>query len=428
MFGRKKVVDTRKTNIAAFFFLSITLFVSSFTISLPQQSFAYEESNEIPIQKGDLLYVTTPLTKKSLEECENIYNDYSNFVKNTFIGKYINHEFVGNCVMLFDDPIWDHQGADRYDKLSEQLSNLVDERIPKQVLMTIEPHIILKISTLQTYLISYDACTLDRAVRASALIVASDTEFVSTIGVSESNLVIPPNYCNVHEVNISASDPNTIRQLIPGAKVLLLGEFKEPILSKTLKATGVNMPDSPRNPEVSVGRLSNLLQVDRPLTENELKQCDAFYQDFLSLDGDGFGLRYRYQKFVGDCVLLYNDPIWNYEVKDRLYTLNQQLAKLRNPPELKESNLAVPEWIKDNAKWWSEGQIGDSDFTNGIQFMIQENIISIPDLPEQASETAEEKVPDWIRNNAGWWANGLISEDDFVNGIKYLVGQGIIRV
>ena len=427
MFGRKKAVDTRKTTIAAFFFLSITLFVGSYTISLPQQSFAYEESNEFAIQKDDLFYVTTPLTKKSLEECENIYNDYSNFGENAFIRKYINHEFVGNCIMLFDDPIWDHLGADRYDKLSEQLSNLVDERIPKQVLMTIEPHLILKLNP-QTYLISYNACTLDRAVRASTLIVASDTEFVSTIGVGESNFVIPPNYCNVHEINISASDPNTIRILIPNAKVPLLGEFKEPILSKTLKATGENTPARVHKQEVSVGRLSNLLQVDRPLTENELKQCDAFYQDFLSLVGDDFALRYRYQKFVGDCVLLYNDPIWNYEVKDRLYTLNQQLAKLRNPSELKESNLAVPEWIKDNAKWWSEGQIGDSDFTNGIQFMIQENIISIPDLPEQASETAEEKVPDWIRNNAGWWANGLISEDDFVNGLKYLVEQGIIRV
>jgi len=427
MFGRKKAVDTRKTNITAFFFLLITLFVSSFTISLPQQSFASEESNEIPMQKNDLLYVTMPLTKKSLEECENIYNDYSNFVKNTFIGKYINHEFVGNCVMLFDDPIWDHQGADRYEKLSEQLSNLVDERIPKQVLMTIEPHLILKLSIPQTYLISYNACTLDRSVRASALIVASDTEFVSTIGVSEYNFVIPPNYCNVHEVNISASDPNTIRQLIPGAKVLLLGEFKEPILSKTLKATGVNMPDRARNPEVSVGRLSNLLHVDRPLTENELKQCDAFYQDFLSLDGDDFGLRYRYQKFVGDCVLLYNDPIWNYEIKDRLYTHNQQLAELRDRPELKESKLAVPEWIKDNAKWWSDGQIGDSDFTNGIQFMIKENIISIPDLPEQASETSA-SVPDWVRNNAKWWSENKISSIDFVSGIKYLVEQGIIQV
>ena len=88
----------------------------------------------------------------------------------------------------------------------------------------------------------------------------------------------------------------------------------------------------------------------------------------------------------------------------------------------------VPEWIKNNAEWWSEGQIGDSDFVGGIQFMIKEKIINIPDLPEQASATAEEHVPDWIRNNAGWWADGLISDDDFVSGIKYLVEQGIIQV
>ena len=52
----------------------------------------------------------------------------------------------------------------------------------------------------------------------------------------------------------------------------------------------------------------------------------------------------------------------------------------------------------------------------------------IPDLPEQASETAEEKVPAWVKNNAGWWANDLISEYDFLNGIKYLIKEGIIHV
>ncbi len=97
-------------------------------------------------------------------------------------------------------------------------------------------------------------------------------------------------------------------------------------------------------------------------------------------------------------------------------------------PEPTPTMEKVPGWIKNNAKWWAEGQIGDSDFVSGIQFMIKEKIVNIPNLPEQASETAEEKVPDWIRNNAGWWADGLISEDDFVNGIKYLVEHGIIRV
>jgi len=90
------------------------------------------------------------------------------------------------------------------------------------------------------------------------------------------------------------------------------------------------------------------------------------------------------------------------------------------------NEIEIPSWIKNNARWWSEGTIGDSDFTTGIQFMIQEKIMVISGLPEQAAEATQEQVPQWVRNNAGWWANGLISDNDFVSGIKYLVEQGII--
>ncbi len=106
----------------------------------------------------------------------------------------------------------------------------------------------------------------------------------------------------------------------------------------------------------------------------------------------------------------------------------------------KTSQTTIPDWIRNNAKWWSEGAIGDSDFTSGIQFMIKENIMIIPDLPEEVTQMElkdekramgmerEQNVPDWVRNNAGWWADGLISDVDFVSGIKYLVEQGIIKV
>jgi len=90
------------------------------------------------------------------------------------------------------------------------------------------------------------------------------------------------------------------------------------------------------------------------------------------------------------------------------------------------NEIEIPSWIKNNARWWSEGTIGDSDFTTGIQYMIKENIMVISGLPEQAAEATQEQVPQWVRNNAGWWANGLISDYDFVSGIKYLVEQGII--
>jgi hypothetical protein len=38
---------------------------------------------------------------------------------------------------------------------------------------------------------------------------------------------------------------------------------------------------------------------------------------------------------------------------------------------------AIPQWIRNNAKWWSEGTIGDSDFLHGIQYLAQQGIIQV---------------------------------------------------
>jgi len=38
------------------------------------------------------------------------------------------------------------------------------------------------------------------------------------------------------------------------------------------------------------------------------------------------------------------------------------------------------------------------------------------------------KIPSWIKNNAGWWADSTIDDDSFVSGIEYLVNNGIISV
>ena len=87
----------------------------------------------------------------------------------------------------------------------------------------------------------------------------------------------------------------------------------------------------------------------------------------------------------------------------------------------------VPDWVKNNAKWWSEGLVDDSTFSQGIGFLIKNKVISVSSLPPQASAVAEEKIPGWIKNNAKWWADGMISEDDFLKGITYMVEKGIIR-
>lgn len=86
----------------------------------------------------------------------------------------------------------------------------------------------------------------------------------------------------------------------------------------------------------------------------------------------------------------------------------------------------IPDWIRNNAKRWSEGRLVDYIFVRGFEFMINEEIINISTSRDIKGDDVS--IPNWVRNNAGWWANGLISDDDFVNGIKYLVEHGIIKV
>jgi len=98
--------------------------------------------------------------------------------------------------------------------------------------------------------------------------------------------------------------------------------------------------------------------------------------------------------------------------------------KYTSPPV---TTSEVPAWVKNNAGWWAEGQIPDSAFLQGIQFLIKEGIMVIPPTETSGSSESQE-VPGWIKNNAEWWAAGQIDDSTFVSGIQYLVKVGIIKV
>ena len=44
------------------------------------------------------------------------------------------------------------------------------------------------------------------------------------------------------------------------------------------------------------------------------------------------------------------------------------------------------------------------------------------------TKTTDYEIPDWIRNNAKWWADGLITDQDYIKGLQYLISQGILKV
>ncbi len=58
--------------------------------------------------------------------------------------------------------------------------------------------------------------------------------------------------------------------------------------------------------------------------------------------------------------------------------------------------------------------------------MIKDGNIVVANAKQ--SETQTEGIPEWIKNNAGWWADGRIPDSAFIDGIEYLIKDGIIRI
>jgi len=88
--------------------------------------------------------------------------------------------------------------------------------------------------------------------------------------------------------------------------------------------------------------------------------------------------------------------------------------------------LLIPDWIKEVAAFWCDDKIDDSSFIEGIQYLIDNDIIIVSATSSGAG--GSQTIPSWVKNNACWWSMNLISDEDFAGGLEYLIGQGIIRV
>jgi len=134
---------------------------------------------------------------------------------------------------------------------------------------------------------------------------------------------------------------------------------------------------------------------------------DDFETDFVETESNSTSRILIIPFFKGDSII----EIIGTNVKNQL---------ISNP------EINIPSWIKNNASWWSKDLIEDTEFVSGIQYLIKEGIMTIPET--QPVQSAGEAIPSWIKNNAGWWAQDAIDDQTFVNGIQYLISNGIMHV
>ena len=62
-----------------------------------------------------------------------------------------------------------------------------------------------------------------------------------------------------------------------------------------------------------------------------------------------------------------------------------------------------------------------------LTIIITSFLLIIPTT--QTSNAAEsEEIPSWIKNNAGWWAETQITDTEFISGIQWLITNDVISV
>ena len=86
--------------------------------------------------------------------------------------------------------------------------------------------------------------------------------------------------------------------------------------------------------------------------------------------------------------------------------------------------IFVPDWVKNNAKQWSDGLISDEQFSKGLEFLSNENILN----KNPNSKSDEYGFPIWVKQYAGFYGDGKVSDTEFLDTFNYLIENDIISI
>ena len=156
---------------------------------------------------------------------------------------------------------------------------------------------------------------------------------------------------------------------------------------------------------------------------------DKSFQTMYRFDGKSELGTYKIQaKYASGLHIDESSNITSFELVSELSENIPKPSSPSTPSPSTSSTTAIPAWIKNNAEWWADELIPDSAFLQGIEFLLKEEIIIIPSTITTTTASSTQNIPAWIKNNAEWWADDLIDDNSFISGIQWLITNGIITV
>lgn len=147
------------------------------------------------------------------------------------------------------------------------------------------------------------------------------------------------------------------------------------------------------------------------------------------------------------------DKLHNFYVVDKNQNTIQKFV-MDNPGGM----VVLPNWIKKNAIWWSEGALDKSDFALIVKYIIKQGFIQtlptpVHDLISEDSSSKEDQlkkdmqlwslgkidripqaskdsvtIPEWLKRNVQLWSTDKIDDQTFFRSIEYLLSTEIMKI
>ena len=88
--------------------------------------------------------------------------------------------------------------------------------------------------------------------------------------------------------------------------------------------------------------------------------------------------------------------------------------------------VQIPDWFKHTANFWASQVMSDDEYIQTLNFLMDENIIHVPHT-KMPKDNTDSDIPVWLKTNAEKWSEGEISNDEFSIGIQWMLNHGLIQ-
>jgi hypothetical protein len=323
-----------------------------------------------------------------VRECEKIFSDLEILGKAKFEQRYLHHKYLRSCYIMYDDPIWYSDGPDRAQLLLELLKQPErDEPVRDRFVQS---------NTVPKW-IKDDATRWHQGKEKDNVFSYGIRYMINSKMISTPISAFDSQNCRADSFCVSKND--YIKYSIKDTQIddVLSLTHTFGMGSASIVVDGVEISKNGKKTEYIQVKNDGLISG----TQNHYRFVHKVPVEIGSTVKSTFDVTvtdeilFTYKNMKRDAFLAWDKSKQYHEVIDKqtgivLFAKEEnRILKSAWTAELTDTNvftkeikieyndMRIPPWFRTTVKWWTENQISDTEYLDGISYLLKNKIMTI---------------------------------------------------